>query len=697
MRKPHWQIALLTLSIAWLLTGNTCKTIRETQIVSFEINPNPITRGGSVTIAWQAEFVGLRDGGPYCTLQRTFEGQPADDLDVVDCLDTRTDQIDATASATYVNYRFSALRRSGQSYETKDIRLDIHHANITIAPATITLEPNTSHDFTATITGITDTTITWNATCGTINANGTTITYTAPASIPNPPTCQVTATSVTDPMASASATVTIEAPPQAHLDLQPTDITLAPLASHDFTATITGVTDTTVTWDATCGTIHGSGTTITYTAPSSVPDPPTCHVTATSQADPDVSASATVTIARDAGAVIWTRQFGTSDEDTATSVAADASGNIIVAGYTYGALEGANVGCSDAFVRKLDSDGTVLWTRQFGTESVSWMGSGDFATGVAVDGLENVVVVGYTWGALDGPNAGESDAFVRKYDPAGNVLWARQFGTSDYDRASDVAVDGSGNVLVVGHTWDALEGPNAGSADAFVRKYDPAGNVLWTRQFGTSALDYASGVAVDGSGNVVVSGTTDGSLEGFSAGNSDAFVRKYDADGNVLWTRQFGTSEYDRARGVAVDGSGNVLVAGYTGGSLEGTNAGDADAFARKYDSDGDLVWTRQYGTSELDIAVDVAVDGSANVLVVGFTRGALEGPNAGAADAFVRKHAPDGDLVWARQFGTSSNEEANGVVVDSSGNVLVVGYTGGSLGGTQASYRDAFVRKFAP
>lgn len=265
MRKPHWQIALLTLSIAWLLRGNTCKTIRETQIVSFEINPNPITRGGNVTIAWQAEFVGLRDGGPYCTLQRTFEGQPVEDLDVVDCLDAHTDHIDPTTNATYINYRFRALRRTGQTYETEDIRLDVLHANVTIAPASITLEPNTSHDFTATVTGITDATVTWNATCGTIN---------------------------------------------------------------------------------------GSGSTIAYTAPASIPDPPTCQRTATSQADTHASASAVVTVAHDPGAVAWTRQFGSSEPDVATSVAADASGNAIVAGYTFGALEGTNAGSSDAFGRK---------------------------------------------------------------------------------------------------------------------------------------------------------------------------------------------------------------------------------------------------------------------------------------------------------------------------------------------------------
>ncbi len=168
-----------------------------------------------------------------------------------------------------------------------------------------------------------------------------------------------------------------------------------------------------------------------------------------------------------------------------------------------------------------------------------------------------------------------------------------------------------------------------------------AGEIIWTRQFGSSSSDYAFGVAVDGSGNVYITGSTYGTLPGqTSAGAGDAFVRKYDSNGNELWTRQFGGSSYDEAYGVAVDGSGNVYVAGLTTGTLPGqTSAGLTDAFVRKYDASGNELWTRQFGGSSYDYANDVAVDGSGNVYVGGITFGALPGQtSAGAWDAFVAK-----------------------------------------------------------
>lgn len=113
--------------------------------------------------------------------------------------------------------------------------------------------------------------------------------------------------------------------------------------------------------------------------------------------------------------------------------------------------------------------------------------------------------------------------------------------------------------------------------------------------------------------------------------------------GNVLWTRQFGTGYDSEAEAVTVDFQGNIVVVGGTGGVLPGqTSAGRWDAFIRKYDPHGDELWTKQFGTSEDDAALDVAVDPRGNVVVVGYTRGVLLGQtSAGRADAFVRKYSP--------------------------------------------------------
>ena len=377
---------------------------------------------------------------------------------------------------------------------------------------------------------------------------------------------------------------------------------------------------------------------------------------------------------------VVTDQFGTSASDYAEAISTDSSG-IYVAGYTDGALEGSNAGFTDAFVRKYDASGEVEWTRQFGTSA------SDVALAISTDS-SGVYVAGYTEGDLEGSNAGFTDAFVRKYNASGDVVWTRQFGTSEHDYAASISVDSSG-VYVAGYTWSDLEGSNAGRRDAFVRKYNASGDVVWTRQFGTFDDDHALAISVDSSG-VYVAGETDGDLAGSNAGERDAFVRKYNASGDIVWTRQFGTSERDYAQAISADSSG-VYVAGYTdGGALEGSNAGERDAFVRKYNASGDIVWTRQFGTSDRDATYAISTD-SSGVYVAGYTSGALEGSNAGFTDAFVRKYDASGEVEWTRQFGTSNLDYANAISADSSG-VYVAGETEGGLEGSNAGGADAFI-----
>src|SRR2546426_439575 len=143
----------------------------------------------------------------------------------------------------------------------------------------------------------------------------------------------------------------------------------------------------------------------------------------------------------------------------------------------------------------------------------------------------------------------------------------RQFHSTYYLGAVGIALDASG-VYVSGSISGALPGQtSAGSGDAFLRKYDASGNVLWTRQFGSSDFDQADNVAVDASG-AYVAGVTAGAFPGqTSAGSADAFVIKYDTSGNDLWTRQFGSSTYDLAWGMALDASGAYVAGGTAGAS----------------------------------------------------------------------------------------------------------------------------------
>ena len=376
-------------------------------------------------------------------------------------------------------------------------------------------------------------------------------------------------------------------------------------------------------------------------------------------------------------------QFGTPSLDSGVAVAVDASGNVYVAGSTYGDLGGLNAGLTDGFARKYDPFGTPLWTQQFGTPLADRINAG------AADASGNLYVVGETDGALEGTSMGSSDCFVRKYASGGTHEWSRQFGSAGTDAATAVAVDASGNVYVTGLL--STGAANTDSADVFVHKYDADGTQAWTQQFGNSAHEAGGAIAVDANGNVYVAGQTDGVLDGAANGMTDGFVRKYDASGTHEWTRQFGTPATELTAALAVDANGNVYVAGQTDGDLGGEVHGSLDSFLQKYDAGGTYQWTRLLGTPESEGAAGVAVDASGSVYLTGHT---VTSPSGDRADALVLKYSADGTLRWTLPFGSSGSDLASDIALDADGNVYVTGYTEGELNGPNAGFLDVFVMR---
>ncbi len=375
----------------------------------------------------------------------------------------------------------------------------------------------------------------------------------------------------------------------------------------------------------------------------------------------------------------WGRQTGSATGAVAdTATAADADGNFYVAGSTDGALPGqTHAGAKDVFLRKYDVNGNALWTRQFGSSSY------DEAFGVAVDANGNAFIVGVACGLLPGgAYAGGCDAFVRKYDPNGNALWTRQFGSPAGEVAYAAAVDTSGNVAVAGYTGGAFPGfTSAGDTDVFVRVYNASGAELWTRQFGTNGGDEARAASFDGSGNLIVGGRVRGALPGKTHyGFDDVFLAKFSAGGTEAWTVQSGSSGFDQITGADTDSAGNIYVA-----------AAHPVGTLRKYDAAGALQWTVSVGQPVNAVAVDAS-----SIFVAGSSSSALPGQTfAGVRDAYVRRYDLNGVEQWTRQFGTLQSDEALGVAVGSTA-VLVAGATSGLLAGEESSgNRDAFVRKY--
>jgi hypothetical protein len=345
-----------------------------------------------------------------------------------------------------------------------------------------------------------------------------------------------------------------------------------------------------------------------------------------------------------AGAVQWAAQIAGDGEDSGGDLALDGAGNIYVAGSTYTSIDGrVGAGGFDVVLAKFDSTGARQWIRQFGSAG------NDYGKGVKTDAAGNVYVAGTAGDALPGnASAGHDDVFLVKFDGAGTQQWARQFGAATSEYTTGAAIDAAGNLFVAAFVTDPDNSPPDApeSGHVLLAKYDGAGTSQWTRAIASSdGSDRSFGVAADGAGNVYVVGDTSGNFAGSgNAGNNDAYVIKYDGAGNRVWARQFGTDGLDTAEAVTTDAAGNVYVGGGTfSGAFTNPTGGVWGAFIAKYDSAGTRAWISQ-APMNAGHASALAVDPRGDVFVAGQSLNSVDGqPGLGGGDIFVMKFSADG------------------------------------------------------
>ncbi len=353
-----------------------------------------------------------------------------------------------------------------------------------------------------------------------------------------------------------------------------------------------------------------------------------------------------------------------------------------------------------------------FWSQRFGSTGT------DGGQRVAVDANGDVFVVGYFSGTVDLGggglvSAGGNDIFVAKYNAAGVHLWSKRFGSTGDDVAHGVAVDGFGNVFVTGHfngTVDFGGGGlvSASGSDIFLVRFSSNGVHQWSKRFGGVSSDLGKSLAIDASGNVLLTGyvATSADFGGgtlTSAGSFDVVLAKFDTNGVHQWSHLFGGVGVDEGEGVAVDSGGNVLLIGYFtlpvdfgGGPL--TWVGSNDIFLAKYDTNGSHLWSQSFGNTGDDIGVGVAVDPSDNVLVTGlfsdtvdFGGGGLV--SAGGRDVFIAKYDAGGAHMWSDRMGGTLPDISFSAAVDDSGNVLVAGQVDGLI--TMAKYSADGVQRW--
>ena len=288
--------------------------------------------------------------------------------------------------------------------------------------------------------------------------------------------------------------------------------------------------------------------------------------------------------------------------------------------------------------------------------------STDEGLSVSTDANGNMYVTGYfyslniTFGSIILANTDTStgdddrydDVFIAKYDPNGNVLWAKSVGGIYYDEGYSISAEANGNVFVTGYFYSPtiifgsdtlINADTSGNTqDVFIAKYDANGNVLWAKRAGGMNYDEGYSVSTDAAGNAIVTGyfyspkITFGSTiltNADTTGNyADVFIVKYDGNGNMLWAKRAGGIKNDEGYSVCTDAVGNVIVTGYfyssqiTFGSSPlinaDTSAATGDVFLVKYDGNGNMLWTKRAGGTSYDYGYAVSSDTSGNIFVTG-------------------------------------------------------------------------------
>jgi len=318
------------------------------------------------------------------------------------------------------------------------------------------------------------------------------------------------------------------------------------------------------------------------------------------------------------GDEIWSTQLGSEAGDSPLGVSVAPDGSIYMGGFSDGSFAGVNAGSADIWVAQLDADGTEVWRRQFGGDG--WDRGFDVT---AFDG--GVYVTGYTASVLDeGTNHEGFDGFAARFDADGTMEWVRQFGTdaADWGQGSSLAPDGG--LYVTGYTEGDMAAPAAGDKDAFVLRLSPAGDELWARQFGTPALDWPQGVGTTNDGGVIVAGSTTGDLGGTNAGDRDAFVAAFDENGEPLFTSQFGSPAADSVFEVRATDDGFVAT-GSTMGDVAGLT-GERDGILAWIDAAGQVAMVEQFGAQGLVDYSGLDVSDNGVVFYSGARPGSLEG-----------------------------------------------------------------------
>ena len=393
------------------------------------------------------------------------------------------------------------------------------------------------------------------------------------------------------------------------------------------------------------------------------------------------------------------------------------------------------------FIVRPGGDPRAIRMQYDGATETAIRHDGSLAVGTALGGIEEQAPYTYC-GSEDNAVAsrfvrdGSTLRFdVAEYDATQTLVidpWATYYGGSGEDRCRDIVTDANGDVYVTGEAWSMDFPVSAGAyqtahtgiyADAFLLKFSSTGTRLWATYYGGDGHDVGYGICLDPQGNIGMAGVsssnnfpvTTGAYQTRLSGDRDGFVAKFSSSGIPIWCTHAGGNKLDGATGIAVDGSGNFAICGWswsrnfplTGNAYLSSYTSPRMGTLMKFSGSGSLL----YSTFLWDMVYGIATDATGSIIVTGSTAistlpttsGVFQPTFGGGSDVFIAKFAGSGSLSWVTYCGGSAAEEEQTVVTDPSGNILISGLTEStnfpvSIGAYQTtpggSYTDGFIVK---
>lgn len=397
----------------------------------------------------------------------------------------------------------------------------------------------------------------------------------------------------------------------------------------------------------------------------------------------------------------WVTTGGGSNTDYCRGAAADASGNVYVTGdvrnnYSIADISYNNIATAQCYIVKFNSNGVLQWNTRFQ------------GVGVDIDALKtngDVYVTGTFAEAaiLNGinfmPKYGNRDAFVMKLNTGGQVVWASVLGGSNTDSGNEIVVGEDGAVAVIGpfdgggnFTFpdNSSNVFNGGDTDVWLTLYNADGTFKWGTVLKGNGHEEGRGVSLDATGNVLVCGEFDnqlvfGNTTLQTTGQSDIYLAKYNAAGNVLWSRKFGSAGIDAARGIDPSPDGGVIVSGeFTSAiqfdSITLTSQGGKDVFLVKLNASGNVVWAKSFGSTGSEIGSEIEVDKDGNIYTAGSFYTGCKLPNdtllisKGRQDQFLIKWSNAGTPLWWLTGGGAEEDINFAIAQDNHKGITVVG-----------------------